>query len=139
MKEEHSEYSMLRSGLPRDQLMVSSIIETTERNVRAMCRVMQVYEHHACDSINNAEQDYKDLIDVFSAFYEYVDGQMDVLSELSGELDRGLGRVSINALRASEDFRRKPIPQEAFVSRQAYELYCADQGFAPAHAMQEAR
>lgn len=131
MKEEFSEYSMLRSGLPRDKQMVSSIIDTTGRHIRAMCRAMQIYEQHACDSIRNVEKDYEDLTGVFSAFYDYVDGKMDVLSALSDELEDGLHWVSIEKLKASEDFRRKPLRPEIFVSREAYEAYCQRHGFAP--------
>lgn len=94
-----------------------------------MCRVMQVYEIHACDSINNLEKDYEDLTGVFSAFYDYVDGKMDVLSELSRELGVGLRWVSIEKLRESEDFRPRPLPPKAFVSKEAYERYCAEHGF----------
>jgi hypothetical protein len=130
MKEEHSEDSMLR-GMSRDQLMISSIIDTTEKHVRAMCRAMQVYELNACDRIDNVEQDYQDLTAVFSAFYDYVDKKMDDLSELSRELEHGLAWVSIEKLRASEDFRRKPLPPHAFVSRAVYLEYCSKNGFEP--------
>lgn len=137
MKEEYSEYSMLRSGLPSDKLMISSIIETTERHIRAMCRVMQVYEWHACDSINNPERNYEDLTSVFSAFYDYIDGKMDVLSELCRDLETDLDWVSIDKLRGSGDFRRKPLPREAFQSQEAYAMYCAACAFAPGDLSQE--
>ncbi|SIQ78133.1 hypothetical protein SAMN05880590_107151 [Rhizobium sp. RU35A] len=125
MKEKHSEHSMLRTGLPQSEMTVSSIIRDTERHVRAMCRVMQVYEDNACHSIRNMEQDYQDLTSIFSAFYEYVDGKMDALSQLSDELEFDLSRISLSKLKTSEDFRRKPLSPEAFRSQQDYEAYLA--------------
>lgn len=131
MKNEHSEYSMLRSGAEPEKLLISSILDTTERNIRAMCRAMQVYEIHACDRMDNLANDYQDVTAVFAAFYDYVDGKMDILSELSRELESGLRWVSLEKLRASEDFRQKPLDREVFVSEEAYFSYCANNGFTP--------
>jgi hypothetical protein len=137
MKEEYSKHSLLRSGMPSDDRLIASIINTTEKHIRAMCRVMQVYELKACDRIDNLEADHSDLVDVFAAFYDYVDRKMDVLSELSEELEDGLSWVSLNRLKASEDFQRQPLPPQAFVSRDAYVEYCDRHGYEPVSASRQ--
>jgi hypothetical protein len=131
MQEEYSQHSKLRSLTAMDDCHLSVVISSVERRVRAMCRVMQVYELNACDSINNLEKDYDDLVTIFSAFYEFVDFQMDKFSDLSESLDQGIRNVSVNKLRASDDFRLKRLPRSVFTSQHAYERYCEGHGFDP--------
>lgn len=127
MKSEYSKHSMLRGGLPSEEVPIDCIISTTERHIRAMCRVMQIYEQNACDTLHNLKADYLDLTAVFAAFYDYIDCKMDVLKELSDALETGIKEVSIAKLRASDDFRLKPLPREAFTSDENFLVHKIEQ------------
>ena len=100
-----NEHSILRTLLAQEEQMLTSILCETERNVRAMCRVMQVYDQYGMDRPLR-EDTLEELQAVFSAFYTYVDGQMDTISDLARTLEGDFKWVSLEALRASDDFRR---------------------------------
>ncbi|TAA61622.1 hypothetical protein [Shinella sp. JR1-6] len=100
-----NEHSMLRTLLTNEERMLASILCETEQNVRAMCRVMQVYDQYGMDRPLR-EDTLDELQAVFSAFYTYVDTQMDAISDLARTLEDDFEWVSLEALRASDDFRR---------------------------------
>lgn len=101
-----NEHSMLRTLHSREEQMLTSILCETERNVRAMCRVMQVYDEYGMDRPLR-EDTLEELQAVFSAFYTFVDGQMDAIGDLARTLEDDFVWVSLEALRSSDDFRRE--------------------------------
>lgn len=126
MQEKYSAHSMLKSNLDADERQVFAIINDTGRHLRAMCRAMQVYSEHTGIWLKNSENDMAEMKAVFEMFYEFVDHQVDGLSELAETIETEFVWFSIEDLRNNEDFRRKKpiLRSEEFVSREAYEECC---------------
>jgi hypothetical protein len=129
MNQQFNENSMLRQALSYEDREISSILFETERNIRAMCRLMQVYDEHGCDGIDSYS--YDELHAVFGTFYAYVDRQMEAIAALAYRLEGDFSWVSLNKLRECGDFQKRPVPREAFVSREAYEHWCDENGWTP--------
>lgn len=106
MKHKINEQSMLRSNLSREEQMVAGILFDTEANVRAMCRVMQVYDHYGMDRPLRKDT-LEELQAIFRSFYEFVDSQMDSIGQLARTLEQDFKWVSLETLRESDDFRRE--------------------------------
>lgn len=93
--------SMLRTNLSHEERMLTSILSETEKNIRAMCRVMQVYDECGMDRPLRTDT-LDELQAVFSSFYKFVEGQMDVIGALARTLEDEFSWVSLEALRASD-------------------------------------
>lgn len=109
--------SLLITGYDFEDQLLEGILHRVEKNIRNMCYAMQMVDHHGFDP-----DEFEKLSSMFATFYEYVDSQMDTLTRLREPLNE-FTWLSLNKLRESEDFRRKPLPREAFVSEEAYQKY----------------
>lgn len=134
MKEKYGAQSMLKAGRKADEQYVFALIQDAGRNLRAMCRAMQVYSEHTGVWLKDSEEDMVEMKAIFEMFYEFVDHQVDGLTEVSAALETDLEWFSMDDLRNSEEFRRsnEPLPPEAFISKEGYLSYCADKGITPA-------
>lgn len=74
------------------------ILEDVEQRVRLMCRVMQVFRYEGAGKLADLERDFEDRGTALEVLYEYVDQQMDTISELRADLDK-IGWISIAKLR----------------------------------------
>ena len=114
--DERSHLSRLgRPDYPVEQTSIALLIEDVENRVRVMCRLMELWRVHGTGSAQKMV-DCDDDQTAISVFYEYIDQQMDKLSEIKEEL-RGIecdvtlrehykGEdtvISINALRDWKD------------------------------------
>jgi hypothetical protein len=108
--------SLLRTGYDFDDQLLEGILHSVEKNIRNMCYAMQMVGDYGFEP-----DEFDKLSSMFRTFYEYVDSQMDTLTRLRKPLERDFTWISLNKLRESEDFRRKPLPREAFVSEEAYQ------------------
>ena len=77
---------------------IEHILEDVELRVRIMCRVMQVFRYEGNGKLDDLERDFEDRGDALEVLYEYVDQQMDTISELRADLDK-VGWITINKLR----------------------------------------
>lgn len=112
--------SLLNVGFDFDDQLLEMILYRVETNIRNICYAMQMVDHHGFEP-----DEFEKLSSMFGTFYEFVDGQMDTITRLRGELDRDFSWLSLNKLRQSDDFRRKPLPREAFVSDERYREHLA--------------
>ncbi len=82
MKDKFSKRSLLRQTLTNEEKPIVAIMDDAVTNLRAMCRLMQVFNETSGVFLKDAERDLADVQAALSAFYEFVDYQMDQLSEL---------------------------------------------------------
>jgi len=108
--------SLLQDKTPFEDQHIDGILYYVEMNIRNFCYAMSLEQHELTER-NNIEA----LSTMFSAFYSYVDDQMLQLTRLRRNLEKGLTAVSINKLRASDEFKIKPAPRYAFTSEEAYQ------------------
>lgn len=81
---------------------IDHILEDVELRVRLMCRVMQVFRYEGVGKLDDLERDFEDRGAALEVLYEYVDQQMDTISELRANLD-SIGWISLNKLRRACD------------------------------------
>ncbi len=117
MKEKLSKHSKLRTAIDADDRPLESLLCEVDRNVRTMCRVMQVYHQNGSIHLKDMESENEELHDVLAVFYEFVDSQMEELSILTETLDRDFSFLTLNRLREVPDFmfdaaQGQPAPKE---------------------------
>lgn len=77
---------------------IEHILEDVETRVRIMCRVMQVFRYETAGKLDDLERDFEDRGAALEVLYEYVDQQMNTISELRDALDDA-GWITLNSLR----------------------------------------
>lgn len=97
-----SEHSRIRPHvLPYEDRPIDHILEDVEQRVRLMCRMMQVFRFEGTSG-NDMERDWEDRGMALEILYEYVDQQMDTISELRADLDKA-GWITLAKLREAFD------------------------------------
>lgn len=74
-----------RPDYPVEQTSIALLIEDVEHRVRVMCRLMELWRING-SGLEQKNEYFNDDETALCVFYEYIDGQMDKLSEITEEL-----------------------------------------------------
>lgn len=100
--DELASVSLLRKGLPFEELSLDASIHTVESNLRHMCRAMAAF----ANDIDMSREGFDAMQTMLNVFVEYVDVQMDGLSRLRRLLERDFSDLSPARLRRIPDLTR---------------------------------